>query len=118
MDYKVIDWPHREIFIEHVTPTKIAESASALCSTPNTPVFDKSDRISTYESAEILRTSGGLSPKSLPLRDEDVIVRSFTIHYGKMEKNPLDSVLFYSKLSIDRTCPLAQFVSVLILLNF
>jgi hypothetical protein len=106
VDLKVIDWPHREIFTEHVTSTKIAESASALCNISNTPAFDNSDRISTYESAEILRASGGLSPKSLPLRSSDVIADFFIIHYGKMEKNPLDSVQFYSKLNINRTCHL------------
>ena len=103
MDSKAIDWPHQAIFREHVTSTKIAESASALW---NTPAFDDSDRISTYESAEILRASGALSPKSLPLRSSDVIAEFFIIHYGKMEKNPLDSVQFYPKQSINCTCHL------------
>ena len=105
VDYKVIDWPDSEIFTNHITPKKIVESALALISVPNTPDFipDFGDLgLSTEENVGMLPTSD-ISNTRL-LQESDVIVDFSTMHYGMKEKNPLDSVRFYSKLNMNRMC--------------
>ncbi|TFK33680.1 hypothetical protein BDQ12DRAFT_637222 [Crucibulum laeve] len=82
VDYKVIDWPLRAVFREHITPEHIVEAANALSVGPSTPV--------TEDDLE-------LKIPAPPLEVKDVIVDFSTMHYGMKEKNPLDYIKFYSK---------------------
>ncbi|KDR74242.1 hypothetical protein GALMADRAFT_269180 [Galerina marginata CBS 339.88] len=85
VDYKVIDWPMRNIFFENITPEKIVEAARALSITvPSTPTPEAGDALSTTSSSDALQV-------------DDVIVDFSIMHYGMKEKNPVDFVRFYSK---------------------
>ncbi|KAF8954102.1 hypothetical protein BDZ97DRAFT_1928819 [Flammula alnicola] len=82
VDYKVIDWPLRQLFRQHITPKHIVEAVQRLAEDPS----------STTEGL------GVSSPtNSARLEVSDVIVDFSTMHYGMKEKNPLDFVRFYSK---------------------
>ncbi|KIM40306.1 hypothetical protein M413DRAFT_446483 [Hebeloma cylindrosporum] len=70
VDYKVIDWPHREYFRLNVTSKAIVDAANAL-----NPAGEGSSA----------------------LEEDDVRVDFPVMHYGMKEKNPLDFVRFYSK---------------------
>ena len=66
----------RQVFRQNVTPERIVEAAM------------KAQEASTDED-------------TINIKVEDVIVDFSTMHYGMKEKNPLDSVGFYSKLHPD-----------------
>ncbi|PPQ88883.1 hypothetical protein CVT25_009118 [Psilocybe cyanescens] len=90
VDYKVIDWPMREIFKEHVTAKRIVEAARNLVfdqSPLGLPGMERSESSSTISSLE----------EAEALEINDVIVDFSTMHYGMKEKNPLDCIRFYSK---------------------
>jgi hypothetical protein len=70
VDFKVIDWPFREMFRKHITSKAIVDAANAL-----NAVWEGSNA----------------------LVEDDVRVDFALMHYGMKEKNPLDSVRFYSK---------------------
>ncbi|KAF8905721.1 hypothetical protein CPB84DRAFT_1745279 [Gymnopilus junonius] len=145
VDFKVIDWPMRHLFREHVTPKRVVEecnrilkeraaeaaaagspsgSGTASASTsgpsskgPSTPT--PSTPLNELMEAEAEVGSTGSSTEmgerefELELEGEgeegqgegdggqisisDVIVDFSTMHYGMKDKNPVDSVRFYSK---------------------
>ena len=70
VDFKVIDWPFRDLFLRHITRKAIVDAANAL-----NPAREGSDA----------------------LVEDDVRVDFPLMHYGMKEKNPLDFVRFYSK---------------------
>lgn len=84
VDYKVIDWPMRDCFRNHVTPERIVAAARNLSPEPSTPEQTDDD-----EST---------------LNTQDVVVDFSLMHYGMKEKNPLDFVKFYSKSNQNRAC--------------
>lgn len=102
VDYKVIDWPDREIFTNHITPRKIIDSAIALSSVMNTPVIGDLDLMST----KLCVPKGDRTASKPLLQESDVIVDFSIMHYGMREKNPLDFVRFYSKYNMNCRCPL------------
>ena len=76
----MIDWPLRTLFHEHVTAARIVEAIRALpaVSTPS--------------------EEGGSPPLDpTALQESDIVVSFALMHFGMKEKNPLDSVRFYSK---------------------
>ncbi|CAK5264989.1 unnamed protein product, partial [Mycena citricolor] len=73
VDQRVIEWEHRHIFKEAVTPARIVE-----------------------EARKIAEAAGNTDHLHL-LTEETVIVRHSTMHYGMKDRNPLDFVRFYSK---------------------
>ena len=75
VDYKVFDWEYRELCEQHITPESVVSAARELKDFPRA------------NNPEIVET---LSPKH-------VIVDLSPMHYGMKEKNPLDSIKFYSK---------------------
>jgi hypothetical protein len=74
VDYKVIDWPYRDLFKEHITPKAIVDATNA--------------RNPAWEGSQALQ-------------ENDVRVDFSTMHYGMKERNPLDFVRFYSKRSLN-----------------
>ena len=95
VDYKVVDWLHRDTFRENVTPERIVAEAKkvaelllkksidqlVICQGLETTNDDDSFSIADYQS----------------LKPNDVVVDFATMHYGMKEKNPLDFIEFYSK---------------------
>lgn len=78
VDYKVVDWLHRDTFRENVTPERIVAEAK--------------------KAAEVLpKKSNDNSFSIADLTPNDVVVDFATMHYGMKEKNPLDFIEFYSK---------------------
>lgn len=71
----MIDWPNRETFRNNVTPERIVEEAKAFSENSPNRDWDQDDE----------------------LTPNDVIVDFSTMHYGMKERNPLDSIEFYSK---------------------
>ncbi|PPQ80277.1 hypothetical protein CVT26_008850 [Gymnopilus dilepis] len=99
VDFKVIDWPMRHLFREHVTPTRIVEECkrilaenSARSTASSTPSTERSETESLGSEVE-----AGESGEEGGLSISDVIVDFSTMHYGMKDKNPVDSVRFYSK---------------------
>jgi hypothetical protein len=80
VDYKIVGWQYRDIIQEYITPERIVSAAKAWAASA-----DSGD-----SKAELL-TPG------------DVIVHLAMMHHGMKDKNPMDSVLFYSKYNINRT---------------
>ena len=72
MDYKVFKWSQKAVCSQHITPKSIVEAAKSLLADTD------------FENIH------ALDPKH-------VIVDLSTMHYGMGDKNPLDSVKFYSK---------------------
>ncbi|KAF9530924.1 hypothetical protein CPB83DRAFT_787510 [Crepidotus variabilis] len=92
VDSKIVEWQHRKIFEENVTPAKIVQAALAL-STPSTPSTEGGEAMSLSRSASFDTTM--LEPDTL--KEADVIVDLSVIHFGQKDKNPLDKIRFYSK---------------------
>ncbi|KAK2463864.1 hypothetical protein APHAL10511_004169 [Amanita phalloides] len=80
VDYKVVDWPLQSTFRENVTPARIVEEAKKAAAKLDKKDNDNED-----------------PPDYQSLALNDVIVDFSTMHYGMKEKNPLDSIEFYSK---------------------
>ncbi|KAJ3506577.1 hypothetical protein NLJ89_g6795 [Agrocybe chaxingu] len=113
VDYKVIDWPHRELFRANITKAAIVKEVRALrLSEVSTPVLetttsvgmedqtDVDEMLAASASAESMMVVDG---KLEELEEEDVIVDFSMMHYGKKEKNPLDFVRFYSKRNTNQS---------------
>ncbi|EPQ59809.1 HD-domain/PDEase-like protein [Gloeophyllum trabeum ATCC 11539] len=90
VDYKVFEWAYKDICEQHITPEKIVEAAKNLTNSPSTPrphsdvdIADSPRRDAPFELDEL--TPG------------QVIVDLTKMHYGMKDKNPLDSIKFYSK---------------------
>ena len=75
VDYKVIDWPMRDLFYNNITAARIVEACRTL-SVVTTPADDGD---------------------SSSLQESDIVVSFSVMHFGMKEKNPLDFVRFYSK---------------------
>ncbi|KAF8622436.1 hypothetical protein AX15_007020 [Amanita polypyramis BW_CC] len=90
VDYKVINWPHREMFRENVTSERIVEEAKKAAEElpKDSPIRGNRDR-GRDENDDIIDYQS--------LTPNDVIVDFSIMHYGMKEKNPLDSIEFYSK---------------------
>ncbi|KAF8623166.1 hypothetical protein AX17_007522 [Amanita inopinata Kibby_2008] len=93
VDYKVIDWLYRESFYEAITPERIV--AAAKKATQNLPQGTKIQSIDHHDNIDADDASA--VPDYLSLTANDVVVDFSIMHYGMKDKNPLDSVEFYSK---------------------
>lgn len=80
VDNKTFEWAHFDLCRQYFTPAKIVSAAKELARDP---------------------ASGLSSPEhgAESLTQEDVLADFCTLHYGKKDKNPLDTVKFYSKRS-------------------
>jgi len=74
VDYKVIEWPFRNVFRTHVTSKNIWEEVKRQAAADPVP-----DDVASE------------------LEEDDVIVDFCTMHYGMKDLNPLRFVKFYSK---------------------
>ncbi|PFH47823.1 hypothetical protein AMATHDRAFT_6386 [Amanita thiersii Skay4041] len=94
VDYKVIDWPNRQMFKDKISPESIVEAAKKTARDLSRDMGNKTDTDDDNTASEtestVLPDVDGLSP-------DDVVVDFSTMHYGMQEKNPLDFVEFYSK---------------------
>lgn len=91
VDYKVIDWPLRDTFRENVTPERIVEEAKKAAE-----ALSKKGLLGT-EKREDQNDNVDNDPDYQSLTSDDVIVDFSIMHYGMKERNPLDSIEFYSK---------------------
>lgn len=86
VDYKVFHWALSGVCEEHFTPERIVTAAKALPA--STGVSSQNE---DYDMEHIDPTDvAALEPRH-------VIVDMAKMHYGMKDKNPLDSVRFYSK---------------------
>ncbi|KAJ7618503.1 hypothetical protein FB45DRAFT_931795 [Roridomyces roridus] len=83
VDQRVVEWERRDLFKSRITSGNIVAEA----------------RRKAVEEASEMDLSD--------LTADSVIVDHSTMHYGMRERNPLDSVMFYSKRHFD-TCAPAQ----------
>lgn len=86
-----MDWENKALFEECVTPAKIVEAALSV-SVPNTPILEEG-------GSPALSRSSSMASFTASLKEDDVIVDFSVLHFGQKEKNPLDSIKFYSKHS-------------------
>ncbi|KAF8351698.1 hypothetical protein F5887DRAFT_88 [Amanita rubescens] len=96
VDFMVFDWPHRDMFRENVTPERIVveakKAAQALLKESINRAIerrgpdDNADHEDSFSMADFQS-----------ITSNDVIVDFSTMHYGMKDKNPLNSVEFYSK---------------------
>ena len=75
VDFKVVDWQMRPLFKKYITAARIVEACRAL-SVATTPADDGD---------------------SSSLQESDIVVSFSLMHFGMMEKNPLNFIRFYSK---------------------
>ena len=91
VDYKVIEWPFRNVFRTRVTSKNIWEEVKRQAAADPVP-----DDVSSE------------------LEEDDVIVDFCTMHYGMKDLNPLRFVKFYSKQDpLSRCRPWSHFTSLL-----
>jgi hypothetical protein len=92
----VFDWPHRDMFRENVTPERIVEeakkAAQALLKESINRAIEWRDPDDNADHEDSFSMANFQS-----ITSNDVIVDFSTMHYGMKDKNPLDSVEFYSK---------------------
>jgi deoxynucleoside triphosphate triphosphohydrolase SAMHD1 len=74
VDFQFFEWDHRELCRTFITPKRIVEASKAL-----------------FKEDEDMRPIVDL------LEERHVIVDFSPMHYGMQDKNPLDSIKFYSK---------------------
>lgn len=96
VDYKVIDWPNRDIFRENVTAARIVEEAkkAAKALAKGAPIRannpqTRDENLDVDDSSEV--------PDYQLLTEKDIVVDYSIMHHGMKEKNPLDFIEFYSK---------------------
>ncbi|KIL63305.1 hypothetical protein M378DRAFT_673967 [Amanita muscaria Koide BX008] len=96
VDYKVIDWPNRDIFRENVTAARIVEEAkkAAKALAKGAPIHANNPQ-TRDENLDVDDSSG--VPDYQLLTEKDVVVDYSIMHHGMKEKNPLDFIEFYSK---------------------
>jgi hypothetical protein len=83
VDNKTFEWAHRELCQEYITSARIVDAAKE--------EFTRNANSGPVSSALDIAQ----------LSSDDVIVELCTLHYGKKEANPLDTIKFYSKRSPD-----------------
>jgi hypothetical protein len=81
VDYKILPWHLTDACEQHVTPARIVEAAKLLAASSN--------------NADVISTASSLD-------ESHIIVGFSTLHYGMKEKNPMETVKFYSKRNPNR----------------
>jgi hypothetical protein len=94
VDFKILGFHLKDVCKEHITPKSIVEAVRTWAST------------ATHEGADILQANAA------SLQPSDVIIDISIPHYGMGEKNPMDSVKFYSKHSPNRESSGLSFVPI------
>jgi hypothetical protein len=77
VDYKVFGWDYRELCRDYITPERIVDAVKALHSSS--------------------REDGEKNLNVDLLEKRHVVVDLAPMHYGMADKNPLNSIKFYSK---------------------
>jgi hypothetical protein len=95
VDYKVVDWLHRDTFHENVTPERIVAEAKKAAEVLLKKSIDQAIMGQGLEKANDGDSFSIADYQSLT--SNDVVVDFATMHYGMKEKNPLDFIEFYSK---------------------
>jgi len=91
VDFKAFPWSLIKVCEDHFTPERIVEAAKALPASARVSSQDDPEEAEQIDPADI----AALEPRH-------VIVDMAKMHYGMKDKNPLDSVRFYSKHHPDR----------------
>jgi hypothetical protein len=87
VDFKAVEWEHREHCRQYITPERIAEAARKIVAQSRFPALKSKSR------------------RQGPHAD-DIIVDLCPMHYGMQEKNPMDFINFYSKQHPDSELPI------------
>ncbi|KII96196.1 hypothetical protein PLICRDRAFT_151364 [Plicaturopsis crispa FD-325 SS-3] len=104
VDYKVFPWTFRDLCRAEITPENIVAAAKLRPSAVSSPtsISRTDDEIDEIDEADD-RAVDDIDQLSA----DHVIVDFATMHYGMYDKNPLDSIKFYSKHSLN-TCATAN----------